>query len=159
MYIYWVDQKVQSGFLVRYYIPTHLPIIPGVGGKEKTKLLVTMTIYYRCREYKLLNNYLSGIYGRKGKLKTYMRKLSVLGVETQLPNKGKVENKTDYLLRVKNVTSDLSSSQRISQFYSLTLSNQDTILTPATGFPGGSVVKNPPANAGDTRDTGSISGL
>ena len=26
------------------------------------------------------------------------------------------------------------------------------------GFPGGSVVKNPPANAGDTRDTGSIPG-
>ena len=25
------------------------------------------------------------------------------------------------------------------------------------GFPGGSVVKNPPANAGDTRDAGSIS--
>ena len=88
-----------------------------------------------------------------------MRKLSVLGVETQLPNKGKVENKTDYLLRVKNVTSNLSSSQRISQFYSLTLSNQDTKLTPATGFPGGSVVKNPPANAGDTRDTGLIPGL
>lgn len=43
-----------------------------------------------------------------------MRKLSVLGVETQLPNKGKVENKTDYLLRVKNVTSNLSSSQRIN---------------------------------------------
>ena len=27
------------------------------------------------------------------------------------------------------------------------------------GFPGGTEVKNPPANAGDTRDTGSISGL
>ena len=27
------------------------------------------------------------------------------------------------------------------------------------GFPGGSVVKNPPANAGDTRDMGSIPGL
>ena len=27
------------------------------------------------------------------------------------------------------------------------------------GFPGGSVVKNPPANAGDTRDTDSIPGL
>ena len=27
------------------------------------------------------------------------------------------------------------------------------------GFPGGSVVKNPPDNAGDTRDTGSIPGL
>ena len=26
------------------------------------------------------------------------------------------------------------------------------------GFPGGTVVKNPPANAGDTRDTGSIPG-
>ena len=26
------------------------------------------------------------------------------------------------------------------------------------GFPGGSVVKNPPANAGDARDVGSISG-
>ena len=28
----------------------------------------------------------------------------------------------------------------------------------STGFPGGTVVKNPPANAGDTRDTGSIPG-
>ena len=28
-----------------------------------------------------------------------------------------------------------------------------------TGFPGGEVVKNPPANAGDARDMGSISGL
>ena len=27
------------------------------------------------------------------------------------------------------------------------------------GFPGGTVVKNPPANAGDARDTGSVSGL
>ena len=27
------------------------------------------------------------------------------------------------------------------------------------GFPGGSVVKNLPANSGDTRDTGSILGL
>ena len=27
------------------------------------------------------------------------------------------------------------------------------------GFPGGSVVKNPPANAGDTRDSGLIPGL
>ena len=27
------------------------------------------------------------------------------------------------------------------------------------GFPGGSVVKNPPVNAGDTRDVGSILGL
>ena len=27
------------------------------------------------------------------------------------------------------------------------------------GFPGGSVVKNPPANAGDAGDSGSISGL
>ena len=27
------------------------------------------------------------------------------------------------------------------------------------GFPGGSVVKNPPANAGDARDTGLIPGL
>ena len=27
------------------------------------------------------------------------------------------------------------------------------------GFPGGMVVKNPPANAGDTRDLGSIPGL
>ena len=26
------------------------------------------------------------------------------------------------------------------------------------GFPGGAVVKNPPANAGDTRDSGSIPG-
>ena len=28
-----------------------------------------------------------------------------------------------------------------------------------SGFPGGSMVKNPPANAGDTGDTGSIPGL
>ena len=27
------------------------------------------------------------------------------------------------------------------------------------GFPGNAVVKNPPANAGDARDVGSISGL
>ena len=27
------------------------------------------------------------------------------------------------------------------------------------GFPGGSVVKNPPASGGDTRDSGSIPGL
>ena len=27
------------------------------------------------------------------------------------------------------------------------------------GFPGGTVVKNPPANAGDARDVGSIPGL
>ena len=27
------------------------------------------------------------------------------------------------------------------------------------GFPGGAVVKNPPADAGDTRDMGSIPGL
>ena len=27
------------------------------------------------------------------------------------------------------------------------------------GFPGGSVVKNPPANAGDAGDAGSVSGL
>ena len=27
------------------------------------------------------------------------------------------------------------------------------------GFPGGSMIKNPPANAGDVRDMGSISGL
>ena len=27
------------------------------------------------------------------------------------------------------------------------------------GFPGGAMVKNPPANAGDMRDTGSIPGL
>ena len=27
------------------------------------------------------------------------------------------------------------------------------------GFPGGSVIKNPPANAGDTRDSGLIPGL
>ena len=26
-------------------------------------------------------------------------------------------------------------------------------------FPGGAVVKNPPANVGDTRDAGSVSGL
>ena len=30
--------------------------------------------------------------------------------------------------------------------------------SPCVGFPGGSVVKNPPANAGDTRDIGLIPG-
>ena len=30
---------------------------------------------------------------------------------------------------------------------------------PSWGFPGGSVVKNPPANAGDTGDVSSIPGL
>ena len=33
------------------------------------------------------------------------------------------------------------------------------LLRSSLGFPGGSVVKNPPANAGDTRDAGSIPGL
>ena len=32
------------------------------------------------------------------------------------------------------------------------------ILGGSEGFPGGSVVKNPPANAGDAGDSGSISG-
>ena len=32
------------------------------------------------------------------------------------------------------------------------------LLRSSLGFPGGSVVKNPPANAGDTRDVGSIPG-
>ena len=32
------------------------------------------------------------------------------------------------------------------------------ILGGSEGFPGGSVVKNPPANAGDARDMGSIPG-
>ena len=32
-------------------------------------------------------------------------------------------------------------------------------LASRLGFPGGPVVKNPPANADDTRDTGSIPGL
>ena len=35
---------------------------------------------------------------------------------------------------------------------------QDTRLIFPAGFPGGSVVKNLPANAGDTGDTGSIPG-
>ena len=33
------------------------------------------------------------------------------------------------------------------------------LFSVTVGFPGGSVVKNPPASAGDTRDTGSIPGL
>ena len=32
------------------------------------------------------------------------------------------------------------------------------IETNLLGFPGGTVVKNPPANAGDARDTGSVPG-
>jgi len=32
------------------------------------------------------------------------------------------------------------------------------VLKDMIGFPGGSVIKNPPANAGDTRDAGSIPG-
>ena len=32
-------------------------------------------------------------------------------------------------------------------------------MIPCLGFPGGSVVKNPPANAGDAGDSVSISGL
>ena len=38
------------------------------------------------------------------------------------------------------------------------VANIDSVLT-MCGFPGGTVVKNPPANAGDTRDAGSIPGL
>ena len=33
------------------------------------------------------------------------------------------------------------------------------LVTRLRGFPGGAVVKNPPANAGDTKDMGSIPGL
>ena len=33
------------------------------------------------------------------------------------------------------------------------------LFSVTVGFPGGSVVKNPPASAGDPRDTGSIPGL
>ena len=32
-------------------------------------------------------------------------------------------------------------------------------VSPGLGFPSGSVVKNPPANAGDAEDTGSVPGL
>ena len=34
-----------------------------------------------------------------------------------------------------------------------------SIVYSLRGFPGGSVVKNPPANVGDARDAGSIPGL
>ena len=34
--------------------------------------------------------------------------------------------------------------------------NMTDTFTLLLGFPGGSVVKNPPANAGDTRDSGLI---
>ena len=40
---------------------------------------------------------------------------------------------------------------------SLTLTFQ-TGLDPQVGFPGGTVVKNPPADAGDTGDLGSVPG-
>ena len=33
------------------------------------------------------------------------------------------------------------------------------VIVPVLGFPGGAVVKNLPANAGGTRDVGSIPGL
>ena len=39
---------------------------------------------------------------------------------------------------------------------------RNLIKTPSNfqmGFPGGSVVKNPPASAGDIRDTGSVLGV
>ena len=38
------------------------------------------------------------------------------------------------------------------------VANIDSVLT-MCGFPGGTVVKNPPANTGDTRDAGLIPGL
>ena len=42
----------------------------------------------------------------------------------------------------------------------LNLHNLDSsLVTLNTGFPGGSVVEDPPANAGDSRDTGLIPGL
>ena len=41
---------------------------------------------------------------------------------------------------------------------SLTLTFQ-TGLDPQVGFPGGTVVKNPPADAGDTGDLGSVPGV
>ena len=34
--------------------------------------------------------------------------------------------------------------------------DKNDLVVSHDGFPGGSVVKNPPANAGDTRDVGSI---
>ena len=37
--------------------------------------------------------------------------------------------------------------------------NYDTFYNMDAGFPGGSLVKNPPANAGATGDMGSIPGL
>ena len=39
------------------------------------------------------------------------------------------------------------------------VSRNQSFLTLPEGFPGGTVVKNPPANAGDVRDMGSIPGL
>ena len=44
----------------------------------------------------------------------------------------------------------------LSGIYLITIINNYMIFK---GFPGGSVVKNPPANAGDLRDAGSIPGL
>ena len=36
------------------------------------------------------------------------------------------------------------------------VSRNQSFLTLPQGFPGGTVVKNPPASAGDVRDTGSV---
>ena len=38
------------------------------------------------------------------------------------------------------------------------VSRNQSFLTLPEGFPGGTVVKNPPANAGDVRDMGSVPG-
>ena len=38
------------------------------------------------------------------------------------------------------------------------VSRNQSFLTLPEGFPGGAVVKNPPANAGDVRDMGSVPG-
>ena len=46
----------------------------------------------------------------------------------------------------------------LSPAVSPTFKYKNDLLSSAMGFPNGAVLKNPPANAGDTRDVGSVSG-
>ena len=55
------------------------------------------------------------------------------------------------------VTEAKLSLRKVTEQSQLKVSNE--LIYIFKGFPGGTVVKNPPANAGDARDTGSIPGL
>ena len=62
-----------------------------------------------------------------------------------------------HIIKTENicVSKDIMGSEKIAY----RTENKSASPMSYLGFPGGTVVKNPPANAGDTGDTGSIPGL